>query len=55
MNGGLDVALGNSRGPETPADLVGATEALDNDSTTSSELLQRCVGELAHAVKAFNT
>ncbi|MFI0773410.1 NADPH-dependent F420 reductase [Streptomyces sp. NPDC021212] len=32
----------------------GRVEALENDSTTSSELLQRHLGESAHVVKAFN-
>ncbi|WP_329456693.1 NADPH-dependent F420 reductase [Streptomyces sp. NBC_01497] len=109
VDGGLDVVLSNSRGPETLADLVaelgpraraataaeaaaagdwvvvtipfkaytalpreplagktvidtnnyypqrdGQFEALDNGSTTSSELLQQYLGESAHVVKAFN-
>ncbi|MGN5377429.1 NADPH-dependent F420 reductase [Streptomyces lasalocidi] len=32
----------------------GSVEALDDGSTTSSELLQRYLGESAHVVKAFN-
>lgn len=32
----------------------GRVAALDNDSTTSSELLQQYLGESAHVVKAFN-
>ncbi|MFE2676813.1 NADPH-dependent F420 reductase [Streptomyces hygroscopicus] len=109
VNGGLDVVVSNSRGPETLADLVaelgpraraataaeaaaagdwvvvgvplkayrslpreplagrtvidtgnyapqrdGRVAALDNDSTTSGELLQRHLGASAHVVKAFN-
>ncbi|MCF3960776.1 NADPH-dependent F420 reductase [Streptomyces fuscigenes] len=109
VDGGLDVVLSNSRGPETLADKVaelgaharaatpaeaaaagdwvvvtiplkaytslpreplagktvidtnnyypqrdGQIEALDDGSTTSSELLQQYLGDSAHVVKAFN-
>ncbi|MCA1220830.1 NADPH-dependent F420 reductase [Streptomyces sp. 8L] len=109
VDGGLDVVLSNSRGPETLSGLVselgpraraatpaeaaaagdwvvvtvpfkaytalpreplagktvidtnnyypqrdGTFAALDDGSTTSSELLQRHLGESAHVVKAFN-
>ncbi|GAA0338573.1 NAD(P)-binding domain-containing protein [Actinoallomurus spadix] len=109
VNGGLDVVLSNSRGPETLADLVadlgpraraatpaeaaaagdwvlvsvpvkayeslpreafagktvidtgnyypqrdGTIEALENGSTTNTELFQNYLGESAQVVKAFN-